>query len=361
MMWWQRQSQPSTEGWVLCGAYGYTGELIARRAKEHGLAPILAGRNAEKLRPLAEELDLPYAQCSLNDRRGLDLLLEDASAVLHCAGPFLHTARPMLEACLRTGTHYLDITGEVEVFELIAAHDAHAHDAGVMLLPGVGFDVVPSDYLASYLKTRFPSMQKLVLALRGLDGVSRGTATTMVEYLGRNGVVRSEGALTEVPSGWRTRSFDFGAGPEAAVSIPWGDVFTAYYSTGVEDIEVYAVVPAPVRRALVWLRYTGALFRNSLIKRFLRWKVRHLHSDPDSTTREHATSTIYGEGIGNGHHVAAILRGPGAYTVTVEASLAALRRVLAGEWKLGYQTPTTAYGCGIMEALPEIEIEDLDE
>ena len=171
-------------------------------------------------------------------------------AVLHCAGPFSRTAAPMADACLRAHVHYLDITGEIEVFEGMAARHEAAQRAGVTLLPGAGFDVVPSDCLAAHLHRRLPSATHLALGFQGSARLSRGTATTMVENLHRGGAVRRDGRIARVPAAWKTRVIDFGAGPVAAITIPWGDVATAYHTTGIPNVEVYMAAPASTRRFL---------------------------------------------------------------------------------------------------------------
>src|SRR6187402_1304471 len=111
----------------------------------------------------------------------------------------------MVDACLAERVPYLDITGEIAVFEAAAARDAEAKAAGVVLLPGAGFDVVPSDCLAAHLKRRLPSATSLALAFQVLGGVSRGTATTAVENLARGGMVRRAGKLVAVPAAYKTR------------------------------------------------------------------------------------------------------------------------------------------------------------
>jgi short subunit dehydrogenase-like uncharacterized protein len=218
---------------LLYGAYGYTGSLIARIAITQGLRPVLAGRKAAPVADLARDLGLEHRVFDLDDAAAVDQGLRGMLAVLHCAGPFNRTSKPMADACLRTAVHYLDITGEVSVFEALAARNAEAKAAGVMLLPGVGFDVVPTDCLAAQLKQRLPSATRLTLAITSLGRVSRGTATTVVENAGGGGLVRKGGVLTPVPAAWKTRSIGFGEGPVKAITIPWGDVSTAYYSTGI--------------------------------------------------------------------------------------------------------------------------------
>ena len=186
---------------VIYGANGYTGALTAREAVARGLRPILAGRNSPQVAAVAQRLGLPHRIAALDDGAALDALLQEVTVVLHCAGPFVHTAAPMVDACLRNGMHYLDITGEIGVYEALAARDVEAKAAGVMLLPGVGFDIVPSDCLAAHLKRRLPSATHLTLALRALGGVSQGTAVTGLEAMarGEGGMVRRDGKLTPTP------------------------------------------------------------------------------------------------------------------------------------------------------------------
>jgi len=347
--------------WVLYGAYGYTGTLIARRARQLGLRPILAGRDPDRLAQLATELALPSVVCDLDDPRGLRTLLEGAQLVLNCAGPFEHTYKSMIDACLATGTHYLDITGEIPVFERIAARDADAMAARIMLLPGVGFDIVPSDYLSCYLKTRLPSAQRQVIALKGLAEVSPGTAVTALEYIGRNGKVRRNGSLVEVPLGWKSRSFDFGSGMEPAVIVPWGDVATAYYTTGIGNIEVYAAVPAAVRRAMALLRFGGRLLRRTWIRSLLTAVVRRSVKGPSEKQRADGFAVLYGEARGAGDlGASALLRCPDAYTLTAHVSLNIVSGVLGGRTKPGFQTPFRVFGGDILLDIPGVEIEDLE-
>src|SRR5262245_11521378 len=209
--------------YLLYGANGYTGALIARAAAARGHRPVLAGRNAAAVAALGRDLGLDHRAFALDSPAVVAEGVRGMKAVLHCAGPFAHTSRPMADACLEEGVHYLDITGEVAVFEALAARDAEARAAGVMLLPGAGFDVVPSDCLAAHLKRRLPSATRLALGLLALGKRSRGTATTVLENLPRGGLVRRGGVLKRVPAAWRKREIDFGSGPVQAITIPWGD------------------------------------------------------------------------------------------------------------------------------------------
>ena len=185
--------QPSLEmskNFLIYGANGYTGELIAREAVKRGMKPILAGRSLAKVEPLAKELCLTARSFSLKDKKSLEYTLKEVDFVLHCAGPFSLTSRPMVEACLRLKKHYLDVTGEIAVFEQMARLDEKAKTAGIMIMPGVGFDVVPSDCLAAHLKNRLPSATNLTLAFYGLGKISHGTQATMTMNAGNGGAIR---------------------------------------------------------------------------------------------------------------------------------------------------------------------------
>ena len=146
---------------LIYGATGYTGRLIAKAASDKGARPILAGRNLDKVKRVAEPLGLSARTFDLGDPARIDAAVKDVSVVLCAAGPFSATSRPVADACLRNRVHYLDITGEIDVFEALAARDAEAQARGVVLLPGVGFDVVPSDCLAAHLKRRLPDANDL--------------------------------------------------------------------------------------------------------------------------------------------------------------------------------------------------------
>lgn len=350
-----------SSNFLLYGANGYTGTLIARLAVQRGLRPILAGRNPKQVEPLSAELGLEYRAFSLDDGAAVDEALADVAVVLHCAGPFSHTSKPMVDGCLRTKRHYLDITGEVAVFEAIAARDAQAKAFGVMLLPGVGFDVVPSDCLAAHLKARLPSATRLALAFQALGQISRGTATTMVEAQHQGGLVRRLGVLTPVPAAWKTREIDFGQGSVTATTIPWGDVSTAFYSTGIPDIEVYAAFPASTRRAMVASRYLGWLLGLPVVQHFQKRLIQNQPPGPTDTERAQGRSLLWGEVEDNsGKRLVSRLQGPEGYTLTAMTALAIVAKVLAGQFSVGFQTPSLAYGADLILEIEGVVREDLD-
>lgn len=346
---------------LLYGANGYTGTLIAKLAVERGLLPILAGRTPEKIEPLSAELGLEYRAFSLDDDAAMDAALADVAAVLHCAGPFSQTSKPMVAGCLRTKTHYLDITGEVAVFEAIAALDASSKAAGVMLLPGVGFDVVPSDCLAAHLKARLPSATRLALGFQALGQISRGTATTMVEGQHRGGLIRRGGVLTPVPAAWKTRSIDFGQGLVEATTIPWGDVSTAFYSTGIPDIEVYAAFPQATRRAMAASRYLGWLLGLPAVQQFQKRLIQAQPPGPNDAERAQGKSLLWGEVEDNsGKRLVSRIQGPEGYTLTALTALAIVVKVLDRQVAIGFQTPSLVYGADLILEIEGVVREDLE-
>jgi short subunit dehydrogenase-like uncharacterized protein len=344
---------------LLYGANGYTGKLIARLGVERGARPILAGRDKATIEQLAVEHGLEHRVFALDDATSIDAALREVSVVLHCAGPFSRTSKPMADACLRTKTHYLDITGEASVIETLAARNKEATAAGIMLLPCVGFDVVPSDCMAAHLKMRLPAATHLALAIQGMGRVSRGTATTMVENINRGGLIRRDGKLTPVPAAWKTREIDFGRGPVKATTIPWGDVATAFYSTGIPNIEVYAAIPAGVRRMMKLTRSFGWLLGTGMVQRFLKKRIKAQPPGPNEEERARGKSFVWGEvKDDNGKRAVSRLRGPEGYTLTALAALAIVERVLAGQFAVGFQTPSKAYGADFVLEIEGVTRED---
>jgi short subunit dehydrogenase-like uncharacterized protein len=339
--------------WLVYGATGYTGRLVVEEARRRDLSPIVAGRSAEKVRAVAEPAGLEWGAVALDDGPGLRRALEGVACVLHVAGPFSATARPMLEACLDTRTHYLDVTGEIDVFERAASLDARARAAGVMLLPGTGFDVVPSDCLAAHVAARAPGAHRLRLAIAGLGGASRGTTRTMVEALGEGTRVRRGGRIVSVPAGSLVRDFDFGAGPRRCIAVSWGDVATAFHSTGIPDVETYFAAAGPIEGMSRASRLLGPLLRSRPVQALLTGLVDRLPEGPTPEQRERSPAVLVAEvETAEGRRVASRLTTPNGYTLTARAAVEIAVRVVAGAAKSGFQTPSRAFGADFVLALP---------
>lgn len=331
-----------TNTWMLYGANGYTGELIAEEASRRGLSPVLAGRSEARVRPVAERygfawraFDLDAAAAHLD---GIDLLLL-------AAGPFSATSRPAVDACLARAVHYLDITGEVEVFEATFARDAEARASGSVLMPGTGFDVVPSDCLAVSLKDAMPEATSLELAFRAAGGPSAGTTKTVIENLPHGGVARVDGALTRVPTAWRTRTVPFRDGESTAVSIPWGDVSTAYRSTGIPNITVYMAAPARQISLMRATRLVAPLAGLAPVQSLLKGLAGRFVAGPSAEARATGRTQLWGRvEAPNGRAVEGTLETPEAYALTAVASVEIAERVRAGAVEAGAWTPGQAFG-----------------
>ena len=351
---------PVKSDFMIYASYGYTGDLIARLAVERGLRPILAGRNAAKLYSQAEELKLEACNFPLEDRAALEAGLGLVKAVINCAGPFVDTAQPMVDACLRTGTHYLDITGEFQVFEALAKLDLRAKECGISLLPGVGFDVAPSDCLAGHLKARLPSATYLALGILSLGRFSQGTAITTVRNLGQASMIRRGGELTPLPPGSKNRMIDFGRGPIQTTAVTWGDISTAFYSTNIPNIEVYRPVPSTVRGLFWMLRYLRTILISPAIQKALISAIRRGPPGPTTTEREAGLSILWGEAADNkGNRVTARLQTPEGYTLTSQTALEATLRVVTGQVTAGFHTPSTAFGADFISEFEGIIRQDL--
>lgn len=331
---------------LLYGANGYTGQLITRYAMETGLRPILAGRNKEAIRSVAEANDLEYRIFDLDDRDEADRALEGIELVLHAAGPFMYTAKPMIKACLRNGVHYLDITGEIAVFEMAFRFNEKFKEKELVVMPGVGFDVVPTDCMAVYLKQKLPDATRLKLGFGSVGGgISRGTAMTMIEGLGAGSAERANGRIVRVPLAKKTMTIEVAGKAYQMMSIPWGDVSTAYHSTGIPNIETYTAVSASAIRMARLQNYFGRVMRSRLVKQFFRKKIEKRPTGPSDARRDRARSFVYGEATNdNAERAAALFHGPEGYTLTAITSVMIAKAVLSGEVESGFHTPAKALG-----------------
>ena len=334
---------------LLYGANGYTGQLIAERAHRVGARPILAGRRADAIASIADRYGFEHRAFSLDAPSAIAHSLEGVAAVLLAAGPFSATSAPVLEACIMSGVHYLDITGEIEVFERCFAQHARAATAGIVVLPGVGFDVVPSDCLAASLAEALPGAQSLELAFRSSGGhgaqISRGTAKTMLEGFGHGGAVRENGRIRRVPIGWRTRRVPFRDGERVAVSIPWGDVATAYHSTGIPNIVVYTTVSRWQMRALMVARLLAPVLRLRAVRELIARRIEQTVHGPDDHARRTVHAQLWGRVTdADGRSVEGTLVTPEGYRLTAETAVEAALRVVGGVVNPGFCTPSLAFG-----------------
>ncbi len=335
---------------MIYGANGYSGELIAREAAARGQEPVLAGRSEEKVQPLAAELGLPYrvfpVEAAGANLKGIDL-------VLHCAGPFSATSAPMIEACIANKAHYLDITGEIDVFEHARSRGADARKAGIVLCSGVGFDVIPTDCVAVRLKQALPGATHLALAFSSRSKSSPGTAKSSIEGLAAGGRVRVDGEIVPTKIAGKKRTIDFGEGPMSCVSIPWGDVSTAFHSTGIPNIVVYMSVPPGVVKSMERANWLRPLARIKPLQEFMKKQAAAKASHMSEEERDQAPTLVWGEVTNDsGDRRTARVKTANGYTVTIHGSLAVTEYLLGCKVEGGYYTPAQLVGPELVEDLP---------
>lgn len=345
---------------LIYGASGYTGRLLAARACRRGLNAVLAGRTRSRLEAVAQATALPYRVFGLEDPTKLDAALFDVEVVLNAAGPFAATARPVVEACLRTGKHYLDVSGELPTFQRLHGYDEPARAAGVMVMPGVGFVVAASDCLAAHVAACMPQARYLRLALSRTGLVSRGSYTTMLGLVREGVSIRREGRLCAVPVGKLERGFDYGEGERVSTAVSWADVFTAYHTTGIAHIEVYMEADTWTR----WLYELAACFAEPLrltpLQKLLELQARAWPEGPSEGRRAAAPRVIVAEAEDRFRRRArALLHTPDGYSFTPLSALAIAERVLAGDFRAGFQTPAGVYGADFVLVLEGVRREDV--
>ena len=346
---------------VVYGSYGYTGKLIVALCRSKNLNIVLAGRNEDQLKTQSAETSYPYQVVESHHVDGLLKLLEPAFAVIHCGGPFRYTAQIMVEACLATKTHYTDITGEYQVFESLAKLDGLAKEKGIMIMPGAGFDVVPSDCLALHLKNRLPSATHLQLAFAmSKSGLSRGTKKSMTEGLGDGGLIRKDGKLSSIAMGEKVMEIDFGLFKTKTLCIPWGDISTAWRSTGIPNIEVYTGATDQMISSARISNYIGWLLRMRWVKNFLLKQIDKRPPGPSEEKRESGRSYLWGRvHDASGKECISRLETVSGYSLTAKTAVLIAEKILIGNFKAGYQTPAMAYGADLILEIGDTKRQDV--
>lgn len=342
---------------LIYGANGYTGKLISERAVELGLAPVLAGRSAEAVRSLASTLGLESRIFNLDSVDQAISGLQGIQVVLNCAGPFVRTAEPLMEACLSAhiGAHYFDITGEIPVFEAAQARSARATKAGIVLCPGVGFDVIPTDCAALSLKNALPDATELALGFETGKELSPGTAKTVVENLGSGGQIRRNGVITRVPFAYVVRSIDFGNGERTAMSIPWGDVSTAFHTTEIPNITTFIASSRANVRITKAANLVAPLLGSRAVKAVLFKQIEKKVKGPDWQALKDIRTFVWGEARnGNGRTAVIRFSTSSAYALTVNGALAVVESFLRGRPESGAWTPARLMGADFVFELPGV-------
>lgn len=348
-----------TDGLLIYGATGFTGQLLTDRAIRCGLRPVLAGRDPTRVAAAATRFGCEGRVAGLNDPAALDAALDGIAVVVHVAGPFADTAVPMVDACLRAGAHYLDLSGEVETFEALSRRHAEAARRGVMLLPGVGFDVVASDCLAVHVARRLGGrVQTLAIASTGFSTASRGSAHTLLRHAGHDVCRRQGGRLVSIPPGVLQRPVDFGEGPRTGVNVAWADLVAAHHSTGASDIDTFVEATPAVVGLLALSRTFAPLWRTATWAAVARSVADTLPEHPAGGAPGPMRVMVEG-GAPDGTTARARLETPAAYEFSAVAAVAAARRVLHGDVVPGFETPGRLFGPDFVLDLPGVTRTDL--
>lgn len=320
---------------LIYGATGYTGRMAAERAKTLGLDFEIAGRNQQRLAPLAEQLGVPFRVFEADADAAQSLAGIDV--LLNFAGPFAQTAEPLMRACLEAGVDYLDITAEINVYRLAERLGAEAAEAGVMLLPGVGWDVVPTDCLAVHVAQRVQEPRSLNVALQVPGSMSRGSAMSVSEIIGAGLMARVDGHLVPTPDA-QPQYFDFGEGPVLCAPLSFGDLVTGWHSTGILNIAMFVHV-------------SGDAFPEG-----------DLSLLPDGPTEEqrdaHRARAVAEVTAADGTVVRSMIETVNGYSYTPLAAVEAASRVLEGEHRPGFETPARIFGKGFAETIAGTTITD---
>src|SRR3954447_1589983 len=236
--------------WMIYGATGTTGTLIAEEAVRRGHQPVLAGRSAAALAALGKRLGLPWKAVSLDQPDQLQRAVSEVDAVLNAAGPFIATAPPLAQACLAAGTHYLDIAGEIPVLQHLFARDQAARARNISLIGGVGFGVVASNVLVKYVADQLPGATTLELAVKADNQqTSQGATKSMLKVLAGGGDLFRNGHLVPFRLGKGLKALRFPDGLFDILPVPSGDLEAAFRATGIANITAFI----PFRRSAAFL------------------------------------------------------------------------------------------------------------
>jgi short subunit dehydrogenase-like uncharacterized protein len=342
---------------MIYGATGYTGRLIAEEAVRRGHRPLLAARDASKLAPLAESLGLPFSVVRLDETEKLIGIVRGVEAVMHCAGPFTMTAEPIREACLQAGRHYLDITGEIGVFEASFAADGAARDREMVIVSGCGFDVIPTDCMAAYVADQVeqPTALELAISAGGGAGTSAGTMQSGLEILASHGgIARRDGRLVPIPLGRGSRRVSFPFGEREVTPIPWGDLSTAYRSTGIPNITTYMRLSGGMARLERWF---GPVLKPLLsikpVRRAAQAVIDRAVGGPSDVVRERGRTAVWARAANDrGESAEAWLESIEAYRMTQITAVRCIERVLDSQLR-GALTPSRAFGADFVLEIPE--------
>jgi len=340
---------------MIYGAYGYTGMLIAEEAVRRGHKPVLAGRAQEKLVPFAKRLGLDWVVFDLQDEQRLKGIIQNFTLVFNAAGPFTHTCEPMVRACLDTKTNCVDIAGELTVLEHILSLDQQARRKDIVLIPGLGFDVIATDCMARYVaeKINDPTQLEIATVTSITSKPSPGTIRSILDIVSKGTIARRQRQLVKIPVGLGEKRIRFIDQERTVLPVTLGDLVTAYRTTGIPDITTF--VGFSEREATLYKR-TQPLYRRLFsfapLRRLVQKQTSKLARGPDEHMRRTNRSQVWvcaRNKKGVERH--AWLETIEAYQFTAVAGVLCVEKLLINDFH-GALTPGLAFGADLVLNIP---------
>ncbi|MCX7876790.1 MAG: saccharopine dehydrogenase NADP-binding domain-containing protein [Melioribacteraceae bacterium] len=331
---------------LIYGANGYSAKLILNELLKFNIKPILAGRNKKEIIEIAENYKLDY---KIFDLENFELIVENLKGIhtlINCAGPFIFTAKELIEACLITKTNYLDITGEIPVLSLAYKYSEKAKENNITILPAVGFDIIPTDCLAKKLKEKYPNAYELKLSLITINSkISRGTLLTSIEFLSGKSKILKDGKIIESTIGEYKNEVIIEGKKYYTISIPWGDVFTANISTEIKNVSVYLSVPYFVYKNIKLILCFNTLLKIKFIKSIVKLFVKKFKYGPNDAERKKSFVIIHGKVIDEQkNEFEDFIKVKDGYEITALGASLSAKKVLSNEVPKGFLTPSLAFG-----------------
>jgi short subunit dehydrogenase-like uncharacterized protein len=351
---------------VLFGATGYTGRLVAASLVERGARPVLAGRNAESLAQLSDELgggfDIQTADVGRPET--VRALVERGDVLVSTVGPFNRWGAPAVEAAIDAGAHYIDSTGEPPFIRRVFEEwGPRAKSAGAGLLTAFGYDYVPGN-LAGALALEEAGDRATRVAVgyffsgRGgspRDAMSGGTAASLTGVVLERHFAFRDGRIQGERPASRVRSFDFGGKKLTGISIGSSEHFgLPAANPALRDVDAYLGWFGPASRAMQVFSVAGQVPGvrqgfGALVNRM----VKGSSGGPDAEARAKTGSRFMAEaGDADGNVLARVeMRGPNGYTFTGDAiAWGAQRAAEQGLEGTGALGPVGGFGLRVLEA-----------
>ena len=344
--------------WLIYGANGYTGRILVEQAAKQGHKPVIAGRSPEKIKPLAEQYDLPYSILDLHDINALSEKVADFKLISNFAGPFPLTARPIAEACLENGINYIDVSGDLNTIQYIFDLNEKARAKSIVMIPAAGFITYATECLAHYIAEQIDETKFIELGVYIIGGTSRGTAISTVDSIKDGCLIRKDHQLIPVKFGKDTKKIPFPDGRKPAWAVPLAELLTVHKALTIPDIKVFNVMP----HFLHLLRLIAPLIQKTMkIEVFKRIAKKIAAKQPEGPTREQNLNTKSylwaraGDKIGNEKQ--AWLETPEAYYFTALLNIRFAEVILGSDLK-GSITPSEAFGKDLIFDFEKVKIMD---